>query len=551
MASYDGNMYSKRFMFNGNGETLKIHIRNYPSKMLTPAISYTVPYEFKIGIYHGDWMDAADIYKQWAKKQVWCQRGPLYKRQDLPDALYKVDLTMHAVYRTELSKPIQYDELKEDLFSLKEFFDKYAFPNEEPVHIGIHWVGWSKYLDVLSKNSRFPNYLPPQENFTELMNYLHEIGSFYNDVYLTALGFDKRNQEGLEYTWERDGRPYACYNPEGEVYTRFTSHHAWMDPSNPGWQGIVINIAKETLVQCQLDGEYFDWYPKYRLDFQQHEGGGDYYAKGYRELMLSLKEELRKVNPNFYFYPEGKSEIEIGVFDAMLMEWFYSDEVGIVHTFGNLGRPIPLISYLYHEYISMVGGIRLRNKDITAFRDIKDFRAVIAMLWVWGNKPHYPFLEGGRSQTYMFTKWKNGELDSDWVRNLEYLAELVKMYKVGKEALLYGEMVRPPAIYGVSKTDINLGGNIIKLSSVLSGAFKSPDGKIYIPLTNWGEKSETITQIDFEGCKWIHTPYRLSLLTVDGTEAIGTFTTKEIQVNIKITGREAVFLIVDFENNTP
>ena len=68
IASYDGNMYAKRFLFRGDGETLYISIRNYPEKMLTPGVSYAVPYEFKVGIFHGDWMNAADIYKEWAKK---------------------------------------------------------------------------------------------------------------------------------------------------------------------------------------------------------------------------------------------------------------------------------------------------------------------------------------------------------------------------------------------------------------------------------------------------------------------------------------------------
>ena len=111
-------------------------------------------------------------------------------------------------------------------------------------------------------------------------------------------------------------------------------------------------IMKEVNVQahqqCHLDGEYFDWYPRYRLDFKHHQGGGNYFATGYREEMEKIKNTIRSYDPNYYCWPEGKSEIEVGVFDAMLMEWFYSGSNGIVGPYAGIGTPIPLISYLYH-----------------------------------------------------------------------------------------------------------------------------------------------------------------------------------------------------------
>ena len=33
-----------------------------------------VDYDIVTGVFHGDWYDAADLYKAWATKQWWCQK---------------------------------------------------------------------------------------------------------------------------------------------------------------------------------------------------------------------------------------------------------------------------------------------------------------------------------------------------------------------------------------------------------------------------------------------------------------------------------------------
>ena len=473
----------------------------------------------------------------------------MYQWKDLSKFVYDADLTTKGLYRLSLSTEIHYTQIKENLVAMKEFFETYANVDGSAPKIGIHWIGWSKYLDVVNSNSGFPNYLPPQQNFTQLIDYLHSIGCFYSDVYLTLIGADMNSpyDSSDEYSWA-DCKEYATYNPLGRVYTRFTPYCAWMDPSQRGWQNIMGNVSSRSLEECHLDGEYFDWYPKYRLDFKHHEGGGDYFAKGYREEAYRIREYIRKNHPDYYCYPEGKSEIEIGVFDIMLMEWFYSDSDGIVSSFAGIGTPIPLITYLYHEYIGMVGGIRVKNKDFSGFKNPSDFRIVSAIIWTWGNKPYYPFLDGRYSNDYVFTLWKEGKLDPVWVDNLKYLANLTKMYKIGKDALFFGEMVRPPKVEGMSEKSVNFGDHTISVPTVVLGAFRSPDGKIYIPITNWGEKRGTITGIDFSGCAWLNSTYKVSIIRSSTQQVIGTFDSIHVSTNITIEKGEAMFIVIELND---
>jgi len=556
IASYDGEMYSKRFLFDGKGDVLNVCIRNYPRRMLTPGIDYNVPYEFVVGIFHGDWMDAAEIYKDWAKKQIWCEKGPMYQWEDLSKAVYDTDLSTIEAYRTTFNAPAHYSQVKNDLLAMKEFFDKYASVEESIPKIGIHWIGWSKYLDVVNANSGVPNYLPPQKNFAELIKEIDKTNAFYNDVYFTLLGADMNTpyKSDDKYKWE-DYKEFACYNPAGKPYRRFGPHLCWMDPSQKEWQDMEIAVSKNTYETCNLDGIYYDWYPQFRLDFKHHEGGGNYFAEGYREEMQRIKKEIRKINPHFYCYPEGKSEIEIGVFDAMPMEWFKSDEKGKIRSFTGMGIPAPIVSYLYHEYIGMVGGVEIKNKDFTGFEDPDEFKLISAIVWAWGNKPQYPFVDGRKSAEYVFTKWKEGKLDSIWVKNLQYLASLVKMYRVGKNALFFGEMVRSPKISGFDKIKVRLGNNTQDVPALISSAFKRPDGTVYIPITNWTTREETIAMLDFSRCDWLPSSFDLWIVKENSKKLIGHYDVSSgktiISVNVPVRGGETFFFGVGsyFQDN--
>ena len=87
----------------------------------------------------------------------------------------------------------------------------------------------------------------------------------------------------------------------------------------------------------------------------------------------------------------------------------------------------------------------------------------------------------------MFIQWKKAGLEPAWEENLKYLANLVKMYKIGKDALFYGKMLRPPKLEGVSRIKVNLGRKIVDVLSVIVDAFAllPNETEIYIPVTNW------------------------------------------------------------------
>jgi len=86
---------------------------------------------------------------------------------------------------------------------------------------------------------------------------------------------------------------------------------------------------------------------------------------------------------------------------------------------------------------------------------------------------------------------------------------------------------------------------VISVPALIVSAFKAPKGAVYIPVTNWGSRDETITSIDFSGCEWASPPYRLSIIRSNSTEMLGTFNTTQISTNIKVRKGEALYIVLE------
>ena len=77
LAAYDTEGYLKNFSFFHHGEFIAWSITHYPIQ--TQGDNFSVPYPIVVGVFEGDWMSAADIYKEWAHAQWWCTQKLIEK----------------------------------------------------------------------------------------------------------------------------------------------------------------------------------------------------------------------------------------------------------------------------------------------------------------------------------------------------------------------------------------------------------------------------------------------------------------------------------------
>jgi hypothetical protein len=84
MATHDGSGNVKHFGLARLKDELDVSTEhNYDER---PGLSFDLPYDTVLGVFHGDWYAAADIYKQWAVQQSWCARKTI-DRDDIPARL--------------------------------------------------------------------------------------------------------------------------------------------------------------------------------------------------------------------------------------------------------------------------------------------------------------------------------------------------------------------------------------------------------------------------------------------------------------------------------
>ena len=536
LATYDGEMYSKRFIFDGdNKSSLLFTLRQFPENMLTSR-EYNSPYSFVLGVFQGDWMDAAELYRKWALKQSWAKKGPLYCWYDLSHKIRNLNFGIGIQY-VSISR---YNLIKSNILAMKQLFDSIASINNTTPSYAIHFVGWSKYLDVVSDT---PDYFPPQPGFKDLVDELKRFG-IISAIYMGTGVFNTRLplDEKSTLNW-KEAKPYAAYNPFNEYYIRFRK--AWMCPYTSWWQELLSSYVPQAQKECHIDGIYWDHYPVMKLCFHRGHnhplGGGNYYSVGFRQLAQRIREIGKRNDPDFFTYNEGKCEIEIGVFDGFLNE-FYHVEDGSLFDFatfwyGRMGEPIPLVTYVYHDYAIMIGGFRA-SKGHESFSNPDQFAYVNAYIWTCGNKL------GFIDRMNLFLKWKRGELTPRWEEVLKYIGTLIKMSKIGNEFLTLGRYVRPPALEGISSKALLYNNELRDFPTVLSGAFKMPNGTVYVALTNWSDETQNIEEIDFSKCNWLPDKFKLEMLTDKSVSRIGVFTTKRVPINIALRPRSAIFLII-------
>ena len=119
------------------------------------------------------------------------------------------------------------------------------------------------------------------------------------------------------------------------------------------------------------------------------------------------------------------------------------------------------------------------------------------------------------------------------------------MYRIGKDALFFGRYLRPPVLYGIEEESMKFNNIQTNLPVVLIGAFKSPDGTIYIPITNWSNSAQTISKIDFKKVDWLPKKYTISIVTDHNQQILGNYQEKiEINTNININPKDAFFLLI-------
>ena len=355
LATHDAGQNVKSFdvaPMTGYGPSPVFSISHFPSEVMGADVAFA--YDTVLGVFHGDWYDAADIYKAWATKQWWCEKK-LWQR-DIPD-------WMHSGFGVFQMSNFHLPVLKTN-HSMAQIADVVNGLSEE---IGVpllalvfNWEGGGGWTGPVG-------FFPPREGeaeFKDAMRRLRRAGN-HGFVYITGgcwylkLPYDPPFNSLQEF--EAEGRPHAIMTAQGEISGR--------GPSHPGWQATRIcpqtqytqELTASILLQClglgctvvQIDnfpcgGSEACYDPSHGHPL----GHGQWWSEAWANILKETRQRARAKDPNCAMATEGISENFIPYLDmfdhrAGNMEYFGHYRRG--HPMG--GEVIPLFNYVYHQYI--------------------------------------------------------------------------------------------------------------------------------------------------------------------------------------------------------
>jgi hypothetical protein len=471
---------------------------------------WSLPYPVVIDGFTGDWTEAADIYRVWARKQSWCAQK--IKGRNIPEWLYKG----MAFYNYNASK-------SEDIFGAWSFYPpgKAAeLLNKLKEDLGVPIVatpfGWEKNASWIG-----PDYFPPQggdDGYKKLTKSLQEQGS---QMFVFLSGF----RWGLERTetsvsgyedFEKQGKAMAVRDRKGKIVYEVKpwAKNALLCAGCKEARHLLTACFRRTyelgINIAQLDQNVGGRVPVcYAKDHGHPPGPGLWQTQAMSDFLKTVYTEAKRMDTNRCLSLEEPCELFVGYLDLYHGRAFTYNNWP---AYGAGAISIPLFAYVYHPYIlgyaGWVGGGFDLNDDV----ELSIGRAFI-----------YGMLLGVRARVWRQTLVEDGDTSS-----FEMWRRGVRLQQRCAKALLLGDMLAPPKLKGVrtravTNTKKGVRQDLMPVDNVQAATWLDEDDCLWYAIANTEDK---INLVEIE----ILPPNKKGLFDVD---RIGPYRRKRIARDIK------------------
>ena len=232
---------------------------------------------FVVTAYKGDWWGAAQLYRKWATKQIWCRKGWIEQRTDVSEKLKNLECWWLATY---FPKHIE---------SVMSRAEKACGKN-----IGLQWYKWHK----IPYDTYYPEFFPTKPGVSEAVHRLTAKGLLimpYINGRLWDTQLDSFKTKGFAASCKRYyGGNYT------EIYHKGGCKLAPTCTATKTWQDIMFNLCHRLVYECGVNGIYIDQIgagrprPCYDSAHGHPLGGGTHWVDGYRTMLNRIKADVSK-----------------------------------------------------------------------------------------------------------------------------------------------------------------------------------------------------------------------------------------------------------------
>jgi hypothetical protein len=477
-ACNDSLAYKKNFAFSLDSlNNLVYQMNNYPA--LDSALdSYSPAYAAIIGSFKGDWISAAEIYREWGTQQRWCKESRFTKR--LTPAW--LENTALWVWNRGKSGNV--------LTPAADIQKRLGLP----VSVFWHWWHGCSYDDG------FPEYVPPREgkkSFISAMESAQEKG-IRSIVYMNQALWGTTTE-----SWTKENAAeYSAKDSEGNtishIFNIFTKKPAaYMCMGTQFWKDKYSSLCDSVVNTYKTNGVYMDMACLNSMCFDRNHGhpvgGGNYWIEHFGKMTGQIRSKMPP-NAEIVLAGEGCGEVWLPYLDLFLTLAVSRERYAGVGSW----ETIPFFQAVYHQYGVTYGNysslivppydelwpkefapddpLKLLEKDFN-----QQFLMEQARSFVWGLQPTI-----SNYQSFLASQRKE---------EIKYLIDLAKIRNQGLKYLLNGKFLRTPDMQipeeeiDISRLSIyagKMGESVTRFRStypsVYTGTWQSDDKQLGIAL---------------------------------------------------------------------
>lgn len=494
-ASHDAMSNFKLIEWLPEGNGIRLIQQVYPQIGYEKEYSYD--YGVKLGAFRGNWYDAAEIYRDFAKTSGLIKSKKLKDNEELPSWLFEpltvITFPVRGTCDTGDMSPNCFYPYTNCLPHIQKY-EEY-FGNRQMVLL-MHWEGSAPWAP--------PYVWPPfgdKQNFDALVKGIHDRDNLIG-LYCSGLGWTQRSfyyDYNCEEKFEKENIAEICeIAPSGQLEKTTTCFHIRegyeLCPACERSKEIAIGEARGVATETEVD---------YLQYFDQDLGGNTYpcYAENHNhppvpgrwihEEMIDIVEKMRK---EFKKVSDKKVLIgcEAAACEPMLDNLRFNDlryNLDLMY-----GTPVPAYNYIFGEYVinymgNHTSATRLLNTRL--YPDNIYYRT--AYSFAQGDVLTFMLKEGGKVNWEWNIAW-----DADNEPNQEeYLAfsKQLNDYRKGmlKDVLLFAKMIKPQEVRCHKYTEKVDRSDLVRvMDGVVVTAFETEQGERYQILVNFNRFAANI-----------------------------------------------------------
>lgn len=458
---------------------LVYQMNNFPA-IDAASSKYETTYSSIIGSFAGDWITAAELYRDWGSKQKW-SRESRFNLNKTPEWLEKTALW---VWNRGRSSNV--------LAPASDIQKRLGLP----VSVFWHWWHGCSYDDG------FPEYIPPREgkiSFTKAMSFAH-------DKRINAIVYMNQALWGTTTeSWkDEDAERYAAKDIKGNTLTHvfniFTvKPTAYMCMGTQFWKDKYSSLCDSAVNTYGANGVYMDMACLNTMCFDRSHGhpigGGNYHIQNFGKMTSLIRSKIRDKD-NLVLAGEGAGEVWLPYLDLFLTLAVSKER----YAGPGAWETIPFFQAVYHQYSITYGNYssllvppydelwpsQYAPKEPLKMLDSKYNRQFLmeqARSFAWGLQPTI-----SNYQAFLATERKD---------EIGYFLDLCKVRNQGLEYLLRGKFMRTPYFeipyeeMDISKLSIyagKMGESVTSFKGsfplIYTGTWKAENGDLGIAIAN-------------------------------------------------------------------